>query len=435
MAEKSWGFIRSDLERQAPQSVYAGGMSTTTPDVTQIRTLIQEELPSLMALRHDLHEHPELAYEEERTSTVVQQELTKIGVPFEAGLAGGTGVLGHIAGSSEQAIGLRADMDALPIHEETGLGYASKTTGKMHACGHDGHTTMLLGTARVLARLGKEHALPHGVTFLFQPAEEGGAGAKRMCDDGALDGSRIGTPVQAIFGQHGYTYANVGTVTSRVGPILAAADEIHITIHGAGGHAAMPHACVDPVVCAAAIIQSIQSIVSRNTDPLDSAVISITQMKGGDAFNVIPNTVSLAGTVRSLKGSTRDALEERIAVLASGIAAAHGCTAETHFERGYPVTENHPTALDQFRAVASTVLGDAQVATMENPVMGGEDFSFYGEHVPACFFFLGLIPQGEQSMPSLHNPLFDFNDDALKTGIEVFVHLALHGLTPPSRAI
>ena len=399
--------------------------SSTTSQATIVRELIKEELPSLIKLRHDLHEHPELSYEEERTSKVVQEELQKCEIPFEAGLAGGTGVLGHLAGTSDRSVALRADMDALPILEETGLGYASKTPGKMHACGHDGHTTMLIGAARVLARMARDNQPAKGVTFLFQPAEEGGAGAKRMCDDGALDGSRIGTPVEAIFGQHGYTFAEVGLVKSRVGPMLAAADTIEIHIHGTGGHAAMPHACVDPVVCAAAIIQSLQSIVSRNTDPLDSVVITITQLKAGDAFNVIPDTVTIRGTVRSLRESTREAVEERIKTLAAGIANAHGCSAESNFVRGYPITANDEAAVARFEQVAGSVLGSERVQPLEDPVMGGEDFSFYGEHVPACFFFLGLLPKGETQMPTLHNARFDFNDEAMVTGIEVFVNLAL----------
>lgn len=400
-------------------------MSTTDNQVDRVRALIREELPSLMEIRQDLHAHPELAYEEHRTSSIVRDELTKAGVPFAADLAGGTGVLGHIEGAGERSVALRADMDALPIHEETGLGYASRTAGKMHACGHDGHTTMLIGAARVLAKIAVEQPLQRGVTFVFQPAEEGGAGGKRMCDDGALDGSRIGTPVEMIFGQHGYTFAESGTVLSRVGPMLAAADTIEIQVHGTGGHAAMPHACVDPTPCAAAIIQGLQTIVSRNTDPLDSSVISITQMKAGDAFNVIPDTVTLSGTVRSLKDATREMLEERIGIVASGIAAGYGCRAETNFVRGYPVTANDPAAIAVYEKVARETLGEDRVAPLEYPVMGGEDFSFYGAHVPACFYFLGLLPKGETAMPSVHNARFDFTDTALEAGIEVFVNLAL----------
>ena len=316
-------------------------------------------------------------------------------------------------------------MDALPIHELTGVPWASRTDGRMHACGHDGHTTILLGAARILARIAEKTSLPRGVSFIFQPAEEGGAGGKLMCEDGVLDGTKLGTPVSSIFGLHGYVHAEVGEVTARVGPMLAAADEIEITITGVGGHAAMPHVCVDPAVCAAAVIQSLQTVVSRSVDPLDSAVISITKMAAGDAFNVIPETVSLGGTVRSLQPQTQDLLEARIGETVAGIAAAHGCTAETRYIRGYPVTMNHPDAVERYERIARECLGSEVVLPLAAPVMGGEDFSFYGQRVPACFFFLGLLEKGQTRMPGLHNAQFDFNDDALATGIELFCHLAL----------
>ena len=400
-------------------------MNDHTNQINRIRELIAEELTDLVELRHDLHRHPELGYEEFRTSGIVRDRLTASGVEVADSLAGGTGVLGHLPGTAQETIALRADMDALPIHEETGLVYASENEGRMHACGHDGHTTILLGTARVLARYAEESSLPRGVTFVFQPAEEGGAGGRRMCEDGALDGSKIGTPVHSIYGLHGHVESTVGVVSSRVGPMLAAADEIEITISGRGGHAAMPHTCTDPVVCAAAMIQALQSLVSRDTDPLDSSVISITQMEAGDAFNVIPDQVRLGGTVRTLKARTRDLLEERINTLATGIASAHGCQATVNFIRGYPVTRNDAGAVGRFNQRAAECLGTDRVAPLEHPVMGGEDFSFYGEVVPACFFFLGLLPQGTDSMPSLHNARFDFNDEAISTGIEVFCRLAL----------
>ena len=400
-------------------------MNDHTNQINRIRELIAEELTDLVELRHDLHRHPELGYEEFRTSGIVRDRLTASGVEVADSLAGGTRGLGHLPGTAQETIALRADMDALPIHEETGLVYASENEGRMHACGHDGHTTILLGTARVLARYAEESSLPRGVTFVFQPAEEGGAGGRRMCEDGALDGSKIGTPVHSIYGLHGHVESTVGVVSSRVGPMLAAADEIEITISGRGGHAAMPHTCTDPVVCAAAMIQALQSLVSRDTDPLDSSVISITQMEAGDAFNVIPDQVRLGGTVRTLKARTRDLLEERINTLATGIASAHGCQATVNFIRGYPVTRNDAGAVGRFNQRAAECLGTDRVAPLEHPVMGGEDFSFYGEVVPACFFFLGLLPQGTDSMPSLHNARFDFNDEAISTGIEVFCRLAL----------
>ncbi len=399
--------------------------TTTTSRFERVRQLIKDELPHLLQVRHDLHAHPEVMYEEERTSGVVQRELADQGIDFVSGLARGTGVLAHLPGESERALALRADMDALPIHEETNLGYASTIDGKMHACGHDGHTTILIGTARVLAKLATEGPLPRPLTLLFQPAEEGGAGGRAMCEDGALDGSRIGVPVESIFGLHGYTLAEVGTVGSRVGPMLAAADEIEIIVRGEGGHAAMPHACVDPVTCAAAIVQALQTIVSRNTDPLDSAVITVTKLQAGTAFNVIPDEVKIGGTVRSLQESTREMLEKRISELASGVAIGHGCTATVNFIRGYPVTRNDADAVGRFEVAASEALGAECVNPIKLPVMGGEDFSFYGEHVPACFFFLGLLAPGETQMPALHNPRFDFNDEAIATGIEVFCSLAL----------
>ena len=400
-------------------------MNDHTNQINRIRELIAEELTDLVELRHDLHRHPELGYEEFRTSGIVRDRLTASGIDVVDSLAGGTGVLGHLSGDGTETIALRADMDALPIQEETGLFYASQNEGRMHACGHDGHTTILLGTARVLARYAEESSLPRGVTFVFQPAEEGGAGGRKMCEEGALDGSKIGTPVRSIYGLHGHVESAVGVVSSRVGPMLAATDEIEITITGSGGHAAMPHTCTDPVVCAAALIQALQSLVSRDTDPLDSSVISITQMEAGDAFNVIPDQVHLGGTVRTLKAETRDQLEQRIEIVATGIATAHGCQATVNFIRGYPVTRNDAGAVSRFNERAVECLGTTRVAPLEHPVMGGEDFSFYGEIVPACFFFLGLLPEGTHSMPSLHNARFDFNDEAIGTGIEVFCRLAL----------
>ena len=397
----------------------------TEEQIHRVRALVAEELPALVELRHDLHRNPELGYEEFRTSQVITEKLGADDVAYVDSLAGGTGVLGHLPGGDGNPIALRADMDALPIHEETGVAHASRNEGRMHACGHDGHTTILLGTAKVLARLAQEHPLPRDVTFVFQPAEEGGAGGRRMCEEGALDGTRIGRPVHSIYGLHGHVETPVGMVSARVGPMLAAADELEITIRGRGGHAAMPHSCADPVLCAAALVQALQGLVSRETDPLDASVISITQLDAGDAFNVIPDEVRLGGTVRTLKAETRERLERRIEEVGTAIAAAHDCRAEVRFIKGYPVTRNHPECVDRFRERALDCLPAEQVQWLEHPVMGGEDFSFYGERVPACFFFLGLLAEGASSMPGLHNAGFDFNDDAIGPGIEVFCRLVL----------
>jgi amidohydrolase len=375
---------------------------------------------TLIDIRHDLHRHPELGYEETRTSEVVQRELAAAGVAFVGGLAGGTGVLAHIPGGDGSPLALRADMDALPIVEQTGLPYASETEGRMHACGHDGHTTILIGVARELAKASKAGTLGRPVTLVFQPAEEGGAGAKRMLDDGCLDGSIIGPAVERIFGLHGWPALPLGVLASRSGPILACADGFEIRITGRGGHAAMPHLCVDPIAAAAAVIQSAQHIVSRRVDPIMGGVLSITRIEGGTTHNIIPESVYLQGTTRFLDPEAGIALHEGFDKIVSGVAAAHGCTAEIDWHDGYPITYNAPEAYDYWDTVTAEAFSREQVQTM-GPVMGGEDFSYYGEQIPACFFALGLCPAGEDSMPGLHHPSFDFNDEAIPLGIKAFL--------------
>ncbi len=375
---------------------------------------------TLIDIRHDLHRHPELAYEETRTSEVVQRELAAAGVAFVGGLAGGTGVLAHIPGGDGSPLALRADMDALPIVEQTGLPYASETEGRMHACGHDGHTTILIGVARELAKAAQAGTLGRPVTLVFQPAEEGGAGAKRMLDDGCLDGSIIGPAVERIFGLHGWPALPLGVLASRSGPILACADGFEIRITGRGGHAAMPHLCVDPIAAAAAVIQSAQHIVSRRVDPIMGGVLSITRIEGGTTHNIIPESVYLQGTTRFLDPEAGIALHEAFDKIVSGVAAAHGCAAEIDWHDGYPITYNAPEAYDYWDTVTAEAFSREQVQTM-GPVMGGEDFSYYGEQIPACFFALGLCPAGEDSMPGLHHPSFDFNDEAIPLGIKAFL--------------
>ncbi len=391
----------------------------------RLRTLIAEELPHLVEIRHDLHMHPEIMYEEHRTSGVVQRELEDAGLEYRAGLAGGTGVLSHLPGRAERATALRADMDALPILEQSGKPWASTIPGRMHACGHDGHTTMLIGAARVLKRLSLEQPLPRPVTFIFQPAEEGGSGGKRMVDEGALTGKLLGAPAEIIFGVHGWPDMRQGEVASRVGSLLAASDRWDIVIRGKGSHAAWPHCSADPIVCAAAIVQSLQTLVSRNVDPLDSAVVSVTIMEAGSAFNIIPDRATLKGTLRTLQESTRQQLRTRIGQVAAGIAAAHGCTVDYEFRFGYPVTVNDETATQTFFGVAERAFGKERTRVVERPVMGGEDFAFYGQQIPACFWVLGLIPPGQDTFPVLHAPDFDFNDDAIATGVEMYCQLAL----------
>ncbi|MCH7847922.1 MAG: amidohydrolase [Planctomycetes bacterium] len=398
---------------------------TTAISAEQMKTIVHEELADLVSIRHDLHAHPELGYEERRTSEIVRRELDKAGVSYVADMAGGTGVLAHLPGESDRAIALRADMDALPILEENDVEYRSTIDGVMHACGHDGHTTVLIGAARVLARLARMSALPRPVTFIFQPAEEGGAGGQRMVQEGCLDGSRIGPAVENAFGLHGWPRLPLGVVATRPGVLLAAADSFDLTIHGKGSHAAWPHMGCDPIVAAAAIVGAFQSIVTRSVDPLDSVVISVTQLQAGNTYNVIPGTAKLAGTVRSLTPQVRDLLRRRMQTIADGIAQAHRCTAELDYHDGYPPTVNDPEAVSIFRAVSIEAIGPDHVHEMERPVMGGEDFAFYGQVVPACFFVLGLVPAGVDDPPDLHQPSFNFNDDAIPLGIELFCRLAL----------
>jgi amidohydrolase len=294
----------------------------------------------------------------------------------------------------------------------------------MHACGHDGHAAIMVGTARVLARLAAERTLPRPVTLLFQPAEEGGAGGRRMVEDGALDGSRLGCPVGEIHALHGWPELELGHVATREGAIMAASDRFEITIDGQGAHAAWPHRAADPVVCAAAMVTALQSIVARNVPPLEAAVVSVTVIEAGSAFNVIPGSARLKGTLRSLSEETRCLVERRVEAIAHGIAQAHGCRATCDLQRGYPVTVNHPQAVARFEAVARATLGPTRVHHMAAPVMGGEDFAFYGAHVPSCYWTLGLAPGGGAYAP-LHAPDFDFNDDAIATGVELMCSLAV----------
>ena len=396
-----------------------------TAATDSLHAIIREELSDLVAIRHDLHAHPELAYQEKRTSSVVQDQLARAGVELKAGLAGGTGVLGHLPGREDHAIGLRADMDALPIHEATDIEYRSRYDGVMHACGHDGHTTILIGAAKVLARLAGGGGLPRPVTFVFQPAEEGGAGAKKMIQDGCLDGGVLGPPINEMFGLHGWPRIPLGKVGSRPGPMLAAADSFDITVTGVGSHAAWPHIGHDPVVAGAAVVNALQTITSRNVSTLESVVVSVTRFHAGTAYNIIPDKATLAGTVRSLTPAVQEQAERRIDEIATGVAEAYGCRATVDYVRGYPPTVNDLGKVEVFRSVAADAFGPEHVVELEQPVMGGEDFAYYAQKVPACFFVLGLIPEGAEAVPDLHQPLFNFNDDAIEQGIEMFCRLAL----------
>jgi len=428
-------------------------MTTTTTTITtdRLRALIEDELGDLIALRHDLHAHPELGYEEHRTSEVIQRELEAAGIDFARNLAGGTGVLGHLPTpgapgspgsapgnlaetasattsgptSGGRAIGLRADMDALPITEVTGLDYSSTNPGVMHACGHDGHVTMLLGAARVLAKIAGEQDLPRPVTFVFQPAEEGGAGGRKMVEDGCLTGNVIGEPIEHMFGLHGWPQLEFGLVGTRTGPLLAAADFLDVTITGTGSHAAWPHQGRDPILASAAFIQAAQHVASRNVDPLDAIVVSLTQIHAGTTHNIIPDRVEMHGTVRILREETQEFAIRRLKEIGEGIGRAHNCRIDVEYSKGYPVTLNSAEAVEIFNATARSALGEQRVVDVPQPFMGGEDFAFYCHEVPSCFFLLGLRPREADGMPDLHQPTFNFNDDAIARGVELFCRLAL----------
>lgn len=396
---------------------------------SHIRGAIAREIASLTAFRHDLHRHPELSFQEKRTSQVVQRELKALGIRFKAGLGGGTGVVGFLPSTVKgnersKSIALRADMDALPIVEQTGVAYSSVNRGIMHACGHDGHTAMLLGAARVLSAMPR----PNNVTLVFQPAEENEGGGKIMCQEGMLDGDKgagIGTSVAKIYGLHGWPQLSLGQIATRPGPLMAAVDDFVVTIRGVQSHGAYPHLSRDPIVATAHVITALQSIASRNVSPLESVVVTVGQVEGGTANNIIPETVRFIGTVRTLRDEAKKIARERFHEIVTSTARAHGCTALIDYHDGYPVTSNDRREFERVIALSREVTGEKNTIELENPTMGGEDFSFYGKHVPSCFFFLGLRPGGAgDAYPSLHQPLFDFNDDAMPLGIEMFVRLA-----------
>jgi amidohydrolase len=386
-----------------------------------IRAAIKDLVPDAQSWRREIHQNPELLYDVEETAKFVADRLRAFGCDEVITSIGRTGVVGVIRGakgSSSRAIGLRADMDALPIEEETNLPYRSKIPGKMHACGHDGHTAMLLGAAQ---RLAQTRDFAGKAVVIFQPAEEGGAGAMAMIDDGLMD--RFG--IEEVYGMHNMPLLPVGSFRLRKGPLMAAADEITITVEGQGGHAAMPHQGVDPVVLGAQIVMALQTIASRNVDPLDSCVVSVTRFQAGTASNIIPQSAWLNGTVRTLKAATRDAIEKRIHEIVAGLAAAAGATARVEYRRGYPTTVNHAAQTDFAAGVARKVAGESHVESDAPPVMGAEDFSFMLEARPGAFIFLG---NGDSA--KLHHPSYDFNDAALPYGMSYWVELVETALAP-----
>lgn len=379
--------------------------------------------------RRHLHENPEILYDVVETAAFVSAKLKEFGVEEVATGIGRTGVVGIIRGkggadagtganASGRTIGLRADMDALPLTELTGKPWASKTPGKMHACGHDGHTSMLLGAAKYLA---ETRNFEGSVALIFQPAEEGGAGALAMIEDGMME--RFG--IDEVYGMHNMPGIPVGQFAIRKGGIMAAPDRFTITIKGRGGHAAQPHKTIDPIFIGSQLVGSLQAIAARNADPVQSVVISVTRFDAGTTHNIIPDNAIIMGTVRTLNEDTRDLAENRIRQIVEGLASAHGAGWSIDYERKCPVTSNHDSETDHAIGVASSIVGAANVDANVEPTMAGEDFAFMLKRRPGAFIFIG---NGDTA--ALHNPNYDFDDEALAYGISYWVKLTEQRLSP-----
>lgn len=370
--------------------------------------------PDFQQWRHELHAHPELAFEERWTSDFIAERLTAMRIPFDRGIAS-TGIVATLRkGKSGQAIAVRADIDALPVAELNEFTHRSQHEGRMHACGHDGHVAMALAAASHLSESGRFDGTVH---FVFQPAEEDKGGASRMISEGLFERY----PVSAIYGMHIYPDIPLGTFAVREGAMMASCDDFEIVVRGRGGHAALPHQVIDPVIAAAQVILALQSIVSRNVHPLESLVISVTAVHAGTAFNVVPDEVVLRGTARALLPDLRDMGERRIREIATGVAQGLGCTADVNYRRLYPVTVNSADETRAAIAAASDVVGTSKVDTAVVPDMGAEDFAFMLERRPGCYVFLGNGPGAGGCL--LHNARFDFNDAALPVGAAYWVRL------------
>jgi len=364
--------------------------------------------------RRDLHAHPELAYDEHRTSDIVAERLASFGLQVTRGIAK-TGVVGSLrVGNGHRAIGLRADMDALPLHEKNEFAHRSRNEGRMHACGHDGHTTILLGAARHLARTRNFDGTVH---FIFQPAEEGGGGGKLMVEEGLFE--RF--PVDGVYGLHNAPRHPAGKFFTRPGPVMAAATSFDLHIQGRGGHAARPEGVLDPVVAAAHVVTALQTVVSRAVSPFDTAVVSITKIHGGDAYNIIPEDVTISGNCRAYRTEVMNRIEATIRRVAENAAAAHGAGAKLDFRRGYPPLVNHARETEIACNAAALTVGEENVDRNGAPRMASEDFSYMLEARPGAFIFLGN-GDGEGSC-DVHNPRYDFNDEILPVGASYFANL------------
>ncbi|HEU5295618.1 MAG TPA: M20 aminoacylase family protein [Burkholderiaceae bacterium] len=390
---------------------------------------ILADAATIATLRRDIHAHPELCFEEQRTTDRIAKALTDWGIPIERGM-GKTGVVGIVKnGNSKRAVGLRADIDALPMSEANRFAHASTHPGKMHACGHDGHTAMLLAAAKHLAK----HRNFDGTVYLvFQPAEEGGGGAREMMNDGLFDKF----PLEAMFGAHNWPGLAVGQFALRAGPVFASSNEFKITVRGKGAHGAMPHLGLDPVPAACQMVQAFQTIISRNKRPLDTGVISVTMIHTGEATNVIPEMCVLEGTVRTFTTDVLDLIEQRMKRIAESTCAAFECSCEFVFTRNYPPTINHAAETEFARRLLTDVVGAENVHDFE-PTMGAEDFSYFLQAKPGCYFLIGngdgAHRHGGHGLGPcmLHNPSYDFNDDLIPLGATVWVRLAEAWLAAP----
>jgi amidohydrolase len=383
---------------------------------------ILADVAAITAIRRDIHAHPELAFQEQRTADLVAKALTEWGIPIHRGL-GKTGVVGIIKnGSSQRAVGLRADMDALPMTEHNSFAHASQNPGKMHACGHDGHTAMLLAAAR---HLSKHRNFDGTVYLIFQPAEEGGGGAREMMRDGLFDKF----PMEAVFGAHNWPGMKAGSFGVNPGAMMASSNLFTITIRGKGSHAALPHLGIDPVPVAAQMVLAFQTIITRNRNPIDPGVISVTMIHGGEALNVVPDSCQVRGTVRTFSIETLDLIESRMRLVAEHTCAAFGATCEFEFSRNYPPTVNHPAETEFVKGVLSQVVGAENVQAFQ-PTMGAEDFSFFLQEKPGCYFVIGngdgTHREGGHGLGPcmLHNPSYDFNDELIPLGATAWVRIA-----------
>ena len=383
----------------------------------------------IQAVRRDIHAHPELCFEEKRTADVIAAKLTEWGIPVHRGL-GGTGVVGIVKnGTGSRAVGLRADIDALPMTEHNTFPHASTHAGRMHACGHDGHISMLLAAAK---HFSQQRSFDGTVYLIFQPAEEGGGGAREMIKDGLFEQF----PMEAVFGMHNWPGMEVGKFAVSTGPVMASSNEFHIVIHGKGSHAALPHNGIDPVPVACQMVNAFQTIISRNKKPVDAGVISVTMIHAGEATNVVPDSATLQGTVRTFTLETLDLIEKRMAEISQHTAAAFGATCEFKFKRNYPPTINHAAETAFARGVMESVVGADNVIAQE-PTMGAEDFAYMLQAKPGCYCFIGNGDGGHREAGHglgpcmLHNPNYDFNDELIPLGATYWVRLAEAWLDTP----